>query len=52
VEVELTIEEGPEMKEKKREERRDQTMNNTHGGTREIGERGWEFAKGGGWADD
>jgi hypothetical protein len=30
------MEESPEMKEQKREERRDQTMNNTHGGTREM----------------
>lgn len=31
------MEEGPEMEEKKREERRDQTMNNTQCGTWEIG---------------
>lgn len=51
-EVELTMEEGPEMEEKKREERRDQTMNNTQCGTWEIGGAWMGICAVGGWADD
>lgn len=46
------MEEGPEMEEKKREERRDQTMYNTQCGTWEIGGAWMGICAVGGWADD